>query len=140
MPEYNFITDQIFTVSDFFTAEECDAYIELAESQGFDDAPINTAFGPQIRKDVRNNTRVILDDEIRAAELWSRIPDYIPHTLGRWSACGEMRFVSSFLSPRSADTLWDPRARTASWFGTHQNSETLSWNERNESRMRSTLI
>ena len=88
MPEYNYITDQIFTVSNFFTDEECDAYIDLAESIGFDDAPINTASGPQIRKDVRNNTRVMLDDQARADDLWSRIPEYIPHSFGDWSACG----------------------------------------------------
>jgi hypothetical protein len=88
MPEYNYITDQIFTVSEFFTPEECNAYIDLAESIGFDDAPINTAFGPQIRKDVRNNTRVMLDDQAHADDLWSRIPDYIPHSLGDWTACG----------------------------------------------------
>lgn len=88
MPEFNYIADQIFTVTDFFTAAECDAYVQLAESLGFDDAPINTTFGPQVRKEVRNNTRVILDDKSRADELWSRIRDYIPHTLGQWKACG----------------------------------------------------
>ena len=88
MPVYNYITDQIFTVSEFFSPNECDAYIELAESIGFVDAPINSAFGPQIRKDVRNNTRVILDDQARASDLWSRIPDYVPHRLGDWRICG----------------------------------------------------
>ena len=88
LPEYNYITDQIFTVSDFFTSEQCDTYVELAESIGFDEAPINTAFGPLMRKDIRNNSRVILDDQARADELWQLIPDYIPHQLGFWSACG----------------------------------------------------
>lgn len=88
MPEYNYITDQIFTVSEFFTPQECDGYVELAESRGFEDAPINTALGPQIQKDVRNNTRVIIDDLDRATELWSRITDYIPRRLGSWTASG----------------------------------------------------
>lgn len=88
MPEYNYITDQIFTVSEFFPPNECDSYIDLAESIGFEDAPINTSFGPQIRKDVRNNTRVVLDDQDRANELWSRIPDYVPHCIGGWQICG----------------------------------------------------
>ena len=48
MPEYNYITDQISTVDDFFSPEECDVYVDLAESIGFDDALINTAMGPQI--------------------------------------------------------------------------------------------
>jgi hypothetical protein len=88
MPEYNYITDRIFTVSEFFSPHECDSYIELAESMGFEDAPINTSLGPLIRKDVRNNTRVILDDPDRANDLWSRIPDYVPHRIGDWQICG----------------------------------------------------
>jgi len=88
MPEYNYVNEKVFTVADFFTSEECDAHIALAESMGFEEAPINTKFGPQMRKDVRDNQRVILDDPGRAGDLWQRIPDYIPLKLGEWSACG----------------------------------------------------
>jgi hypothetical protein len=88
MPEYNWITENIFTVEDFFSADECNACIQLAESTGFADAPINTAFGPQLRRDVRNNTRVIIDDIVRAEELWKRSTDYVPKFLGDWCAIG----------------------------------------------------
>ncbi len=88
MPEYNYITDKIFTVADFFSADECAAAIALAESMGFADAPINSMFGTQIRKDVRNNTRVMLDEPARANDLWARIGDYIPQRRGDWTACG----------------------------------------------------
>jgi hypothetical protein len=88
MPEYTYITDKIFTVVDFFSADECRAAITLAESLGFADAPINSSLGPQIRKDIRNNTRVMLDDPARARDLWARIGDYIPQRLGVWTACG----------------------------------------------------
>ncbi|MEL6110813.1 MAG: 2OG-Fe(II) oxygenase, partial [Planctomycetota bacterium] len=84
MPEYNYLSEEVFTVTDFFTHEECDSHIEFSESMGFDDAPINTALGPVIRKDVRNNTRVIHDDQRSAKDLWSRIPDYIPHRIADW--------------------------------------------------------
>ena len=88
MLEYSQITDQIFTVSDFFTAADCEAYIALAEGIGFTDAPITTAFGPVMRKDIRNNTRVILDDQGRADDLWARIRNIVPERLGPWEACG----------------------------------------------------
>ena len=88
MPEYNYISDEICTVDEFFTPEECDAYIEHAESIGFDDAPIDTAFGPVVRKDVRNNMRVMVEDQTRANNLWERIPDYIPHTIADCCVCG----------------------------------------------------
>ena len=88
MPEYNWITDEIFTVSEFFTTEECDAYIRLSESIGFTDAPINTAFGPQLRQDVRNNTRVMIDDIDRAKQLWERSSDFVPKVFGLWHIAG----------------------------------------------------
>lgn len=81
MPEYNFISDEIFTVSDFLTRDECERYIQLAESRGFTDAPINTALGTEIRRDVRNNTRVMIDDPKLAAHLWSRAAEYVPAKL-----------------------------------------------------------
>lgn len=88
MAEYQWITEQIFTVDDFFSAAECAAAIELAEKTGFTDAPINSALGAVIRKDVRNNTRVMIDDPASAAELYSRIGDYVPRTLGEWTLSG----------------------------------------------------
>ena len=40
----------------------------------FEDAPINVGLGKtQIRKDVRNNSRVIIDDEILAIEIWKKV-------------------------------------------------------------------
>lgn len=88
MPNYTYITDQIFTVDEFFTPQECEKHIVLAEEAGFGDAPINSAFGAQIRKDVRNNTRVMIDDVSLAANLFSRIQDYIPIHLHQMAACG----------------------------------------------------
>lgn len=88
MAEYNWITEEIFTVENFFTPAECAACIDLAESLGFGDAPINTAFGPQMRKDVRNNSRVMLDDSERAAELWQRCEVFVPKFIVGWQAIG----------------------------------------------------
>src|SRR5689334_8183284 len=88
MPEYNWITDEIFSVSQFFTPDECAEYIRFAESTGFEDAPINTAFGPLVRKDVRSNTRVMVDDIDRAEQLWQRSIDYVPKFIDDWTAIG----------------------------------------------------
>lgn len=88
MPEYNWINEEIFTVSGFFTADECEASIQLAESEGFSDAPINTTAGPQLRYDVRNNTRAMIDDVDRAKALWDRSIDYIPQLPGGMNPVG----------------------------------------------------
>lgn len=88
MPDYQWITDQIFTVADFYSPAECAAAIELAEGRGFADAPINTFSGPQVRKDVRNNERVMIDDPELARSLYARIADYVPRQLREWTVCG----------------------------------------------------
>ena len=76
--DYNWISEDVFTVNEFLTGEECALYIELSELLGYDDAPIETAFGPQRRPDVRNNQRAMRDDPERAKGLWKRIRDYVP--------------------------------------------------------------
>ena len=88
MPGYNWITDEIFTVSEFFSPDECEASIHLAESSGFVEAPINSAFGPEIRRDVRNNRRVMIDDFDRARQLWERAEVYVPKFRHDWQAAG----------------------------------------------------
>ena len=87
-PEYEWITDQIFTVRNFFSTAECQHFIALAEQEGFGDAPINTAFGAQVRKDVRNNLRVMIDDVSLAEALWSRSSQFVPMHVGQWKAVG----------------------------------------------------
>jgi predicted 2-oxoglutarate/Fe(II)-dependent dioxygenase YbiX len=88
MPEYQWINEDICTVTEFFTPDECDAYIQFAEVMGFTDAPITTALGPIMRKDVRNNTRVMIDDTERAEQLWQRSIDYVPDYMANWWAVG----------------------------------------------------
>lgn len=88
MPAYDWITDDIFTVSDFFSVAECAEHIRFAESRGFTDAPINTTAGVEVRKDVRNNTRVMVDDVDRARHLWERAAHWVPKSIDRWRAVG----------------------------------------------------
>lgn len=82
------INDSIFTVREFLTPEECAAYIDLAERAGFAAAPLTTAFGPQHRPDIRNNTRVMIDDAERADELWRRAAEYVDVWDADWQPIG----------------------------------------------------
>ena len=75
------VPDQIFTIDNILSPSECAEYIALTENIGYAEAPINTWLGPQIRPDVRNNRRVILDDFERAANLWQRVSQYISSNL-----------------------------------------------------------
>lgn len=87
MPEYTSISEDIFTVSEFFTPAECNFHIQRCETAGFEDAPINTLGGAVIAKDVRNNTRAMIDDIDLAGKLWNRILEFVPE-MERWKACG----------------------------------------------------
>src|SRR5881227_2619354 len=88
MPEFHWIADDIFTVEGFCSAAECDGYIELSESLGFGDAPINSFGGPVVAKEVRNNARAMRDDPALAQALWQRARWYVPTTLGGHRARG----------------------------------------------------
>jgi predicted 2-oxoglutarate/Fe(II)-dependent dioxygenase YbiX len=88
MPEYTFINEEIFTVAEFFTADECRATIELAESIGFADAPITTGGGAVYAPEIRNNTRVMLDDAPRATILYERAKLFVPQHIEGWRLAG----------------------------------------------------
>jgi prolyl 4-hydroxylase len=78
----------IFTVPHVLSAQECAALVAHAEALGFEAAPITTPRGFVMAPSVRNNTRVMLDDEARAAALWERLSPVIPQRRGAWRATG----------------------------------------------------
>jgi 2OG-Fe(II) oxygenase superfamily len=86
MSEMTWRADNIETVADFFLAAECDAYVQLGESSGFEEA---TMFAPRGVKDVRNNDRVIVDDSERAQALYQRLASHLaPSFQHRWVPVG----------------------------------------------------
>jgi hypothetical protein len=68
----------IGTIATFLSPAECKAYVRLSETVGYEDAPVSTAEGMVMLKDLRNNDRVMLDDVARAADLWQRIRPFVP--------------------------------------------------------------
>ncbi len=88
MPTLNTVNDYVATMSDFLSVDECLELINLSESLGFADAPITTSSGPSMRKDIRNNDRVMHDDPQLAERLWQRAKPYLPEQLGGTVAVG----------------------------------------------------
>ncbi|MBC6431383.1 2OG-Fe(II) oxygenase [Nostoc sp. HG1] len=88
MTKKNLLGNEIFTLDNILSPKECAEYITLTENIGYTDAPITTIRGFEIRPDIRNNQRVILDDQERAFDLWQRVSNYIPSSIGRWQAVG----------------------------------------------------
>jgi hypothetical protein len=80
--------DDLFVVHNFLSPEECAHYIALSESIGYGEAPITTTAGFVMRKDIRNNDRVILDDPQIASALWERLRPFFPERLQFWVPVG----------------------------------------------------
>jgi predicted 2-oxoglutarate/Fe(II)-dependent dioxygenase YbiX len=85
-----FLTDRddLFVVHDFLSPDECAHYIALSESVGYGDAPITSRGGPVMRKDIRNNDRVMIDDPALADAVWERLGPFVPPCVGFWLPVG----------------------------------------------------
>jgi len=77
-----------WTVDDAMAPSECEAMIRRIEEAGCGPAPITTVRGFEMRPDIRNNSRAIIDDPMFAAELFRRIRDRIPRLFSGWTAVG----------------------------------------------------
>jgi predicted 2-oxoglutarate/Fe(II)-dependent dioxygenase YbiX len=78
----------IFTVAGVLTADECASFVHTIESNGPKAAPVTTGYGFEMMPELRNNTRVMIDDPARAAWLWDRVVAFVPPRFGPWKAVG----------------------------------------------------
>jgi predicted 2-oxoglutarate/Fe(II)-dependent dioxygenase YbiX len=81
------IDEDIFTVSNTFSRDECLDLIARAESIGFEAASVRTSRGPQMMTHIRNNDRVVFKDAELANVMWERIRSFLPALDGQ-AACG----------------------------------------------------
>jgi len=89
MAEYEWIADDIFVIRNFLSNQECDELVVRAAKIGFADAPIDLGFGRQaVVKDVRNNTRVMVDDDALAMDFWLKARAYVPDEINGAKAVG----------------------------------------------------
>lgn len=79
---------ECFSLDFFLSAAECRFLIEKFEAIGFEEAPITTEKGFVMRKDIRNNLRVIVDDQALADELWEKLEPFAPKYLGKYKSVG----------------------------------------------------
>ena len=75
------VPESIITVTNFLSLEECERYINLSERRGYEAATITTNKGVEMRSEIRNNSRVILDNLELANNLWQRIADLVPQEI-----------------------------------------------------------
>ena len=82
------ISDKIFTVSDFLSAEECDQYIALSEKTNYELAKVDADKGQRVVAEVRNNSRAFYDNTELADLLWQKVQPFVPPQLGNSEAIG----------------------------------------------------
>jgi predicted 2-oxoglutarate/Fe(II)-dependent dioxygenase YbiX len=78
MPIIRWLAQDICTIEGLLTPDECAAYISFSESQRYEEAPVTTGSGMVMMKELRNNDRVMLDDEAAAQTLYGKISEIFP--------------------------------------------------------------
>lgn len=71
--KFHKVSDKIFTVSDFLSAEECDQYIALSEKINYELAKVDADKGQRVVAEVRNNSRAFYDNTELADLLWQKV-------------------------------------------------------------------
>jgi len=88
MPTVNRLSPDVFVVEELFTREECSAWITQSEDIGYCAATISGQRKKAVRREVRNNDRVILDSEELADSLWQRVSEFAPGRYIIWESVG----------------------------------------------------
>jgi len=79
---------KLFVIRGFLTPEKCHGFVERSERLGYGDAPITTSVGFVMRKDIRDNSRVIVDDLDLAADWWHRAKSLLIEDWFGWKLVG----------------------------------------------------
>lgn len=72
----------------FLSEEECKNFIALAEDKGFEDSKIISGGREIVAKEIRNNTRVFIDDVEIASKIWLRLKPQLSVIVSGWSPVG----------------------------------------------------
>jgi prolyl 4-hydroxylase len=82
------IDTNIFLIEDFFTPQQCDAYILWSEQKGYEDAKVQM-HGKQVEmKSIRNNARITFIDEAMAEKIWEQLKPFVTEKLANSVAIG----------------------------------------------------
>ncbi len=82
------LTNNIFTINNFWTSKECNDFISKSEAIGYEPATVETESGPKVVTTVRNNNRVIYKNNELADLLWQKLKPFAPTEIGNSKAVG----------------------------------------------------
>lgn len=86
--QLNRLSNDIFTIDNFWTAQECESFIAESELLGYEPATVDTENGQIVVEAVRNNNRVLHTDILLAETLWKKLEPLAPPKIGNSVAVG----------------------------------------------------
>jgi predicted 2-oxoglutarate/Fe(II)-dependent dioxygenase YbiX len=99
----NQLTESIWTIEGFLTAQECENLIALSENLGYQEAEVSLPEGAKMLKGIRNNERLLYQDEKLANQYWEKLKPYCPSQMTDYEAIGlneQFRFYKYQLNQR----------------------------------------
>jgi len=96
-------TETIWTLANFLSAEECAELIQMSEALGYDEAEVSLPGGARMMKGMRNNYRLLYQDNTLAERYWQKLKDYCPLVIETSRAVGlneQFRFYKYELDQR----------------------------------------
>ena len=78
----NLYNQQIYTISDVLSKNECQSIIDKANAKGWNDSsPSGGGHGRTGREDPRTNSFCVFNDEDLAFKLWNKVKNTLPEDL-----------------------------------------------------------
>ena len=96
-------SETIWTIKNFLSAHQCEELILLSENIGYNEAEVGFSSGARMAKNIRNNYRVLYEDERLANRLWDKLREFCPSEMDDYHAVGlneQFRFYKYELDQR----------------------------------------
>ena len=78
----------IWTIDNFLTEKECDDLIIFSEQKGYEEAKVSLQSGAKMMKGIRNNYRLMYQDENLANQYWQLLKSFCPEEIENNEAVG----------------------------------------------------
>ncbi len=73
---YKQLSDKIWIIDRFLSPKACEDLIFFSETRGFEEAEVSLSSGSKMMKGIRNNYRLIYEDQQLAKELWEKLAPF----------------------------------------------------------------
>lgn len=82
------ITQNIFVLENVLSKEECKLLIAKSENVGYEEATVFTGSEHKLIKGIRNNMRVLIDDQELSDNIWKKVAPFFEKEINGFSSYG----------------------------------------------------